>query len=120
MKKLKMMMKNKISTHLLFCVGWMWGCIIDKDVLSLSISQYEDYERSIKVFKKYGSIIRLNYLCAKTKYNNNSGGMCDSNRINIMKRDLEILMNKYGDYLILKKKKSNIMGVNPQIKSNIR
>ena len=119
-----MFMKNEPSTHLAFCVGWMWGCIIDKEVLKLdcrTIGNYEDYERSIKVFKKYRSIIRLNYLCAKTKYNApNSGGMCIGDRSIGMKSDLDILMSDYSDYLILKKKKSNILGVNPQIKSNIR
>ena len=113
-------MKNNITTHLAFCVGWMWGCIIDKECLKLNISQYEDYERSIKVFKKYGKVIRLNNICAKTKYNNNEGGMCDDNRINIMKRDLEILKELYSDYIMIKNKKSSILGVNPQIKSNIK
>jgi hypothetical protein len=113
-------MKNNITTHLAFCVGWMWGCIIDKECLKLNISQYEDYERTVKVFKKYGKVIRLNNICAKTKYNNNIGGMCDDNRINIMKRDLEILKELYSDYIIIKKKKSSVIGVNPQIKSNIR
>ena len=113
-------MKNNITTHLSFCVGWMWGCIIDKECLKLNISQYEDYERSIRVFKKYGKVIRLNNICAKTKYNNNIGGMCDDNRINIMKRDLEILKELYGDYIMIKEKKSSILGVNPQIKSNIK
>ena len=113
-------MKNNITTHLAFCVGWMWGCIIDKECLKLNISQYEDYERTVKVFKKYGKVIRLNNICAKTKYNNNIGGMCDDNRINIMKRDLEILKELYSDYIIIKKKKSSVLGVNPQIKSNIR
>ena len=98
-------MKNNITTHLAFCVGWMWGCIIDKECLKLNISQYEDYERTVKVFKKYGKVIRLNNICAKTKYNNNIGGMCDDNRINIMKRDLEILKELYSDYIIIKKKK---------------
>tara|TARA_B100000989_G_C19479026_1_gene444282 strand:+ start:336 stop:1094 length:759 start_codon:yes stop_codon:yes gene_type:complete len=113
-------MKNNITTHLAFCVGWMWGCIIDKECLKLNISQYEDYERSIRVFKKYGKVIRLNNICAKTKYNNNTGGMCDDNRINIMKRDLEILKKLYNEYIIIKNKKSSILGVNPQIKSNIK
>ena len=113
-------MKNNITSHLAFCVGWMWGCIIDKECLKLNISQYEDYERTVKVFKKYGKVIRLNNICAKTKYNNNIGGMCDDNRINIMKRDLEILKELYSDYIIIKKKKSSMIGVNPQIKSNIK
>ena len=29
-------MKNNITTHLAFCVGWMWGCIIDKECLKLN------------------------------------------------------------------------------------
>ena len=37
-----------------------------------------------------------------------------------MKNDLEVLKELYSDYIIIKNKKSSIIGVNPQIKSNIK
>lgn len=115
-------MKHKHSTHLAFCVGWMWGCIIDKECLKQDprmIGNFEDYERSINVFKKYEKVIRLNNICAKTKYNQeDSGGMNIGDRLSGQKEDLEILKEICGDYLIIKKKKCPL-GQNPQIKSNI-
>lgn len=114
-------MKDNYTTHLSFCVGWCFGVIIDKEVLKLNVAQYEDYERTIKVFKKYGKVIRMNNICASTKYSKkDSGGMNDDNRVNIMKRDLEIIMTLYGDYINVVKKKSSLIGCNPQIKRNIK
>lgn len=114
-------MKDNPTTHLTFCVGWCFGVIIDKEVLKLNIAQYEDYERTIKVFKKYGKVIRLSNICAITKYSKkDSGGMNDDNRVNIMKRDLEILKDLYSDYINIVNKKSSLIGINPQIKRNIK
>ena len=117
-------MKNNITTHLSFCVGWMWGCIIDKECLKQDprmVGNFEDYERTVKVFKKYGKVIRLNNICAKTKYNKpESGGMNIGDRSIGMRNDLEILKELYSDYIIIKNKKSSMIGVNPQIKSNIK
>tara|TARA_R110000803_G_scaffold70074_3_gene132786 strand:- start:3767 stop:4537 length:771 start_codon:yes stop_codon:yes gene_type:complete len=110
-----MMMKNKISTHLLFCGGWMWGCIIDKECLKLNIDQYDDYERTIKVFKKYGKVVRLNYLCCKTKYNKNKGGACGPERIERCKTCIEKLVNMYPDNVKLLDKKASITGKNPRL-----
>ena len=60
-------MKNNISEDLKFCSGGFFGVIIDKECGKLKVSQYDDYERCIRYYKKYGSIIRINYLCMDTK-----------------------------------------------------
>ena len=113
-------MKYEHSTHLGFCVGWCFGVVIDKECLKLNVAQYEDYERTIKIYKKYGSVIRLNNICAKTRMGVNKGGMNIGDRSIIMLRDLEIIKELYSDYLFIKKKKSSMIGVNPQVKSNIK
>tara|TARA_R110001632_G_scaffold190550_3_gene311207 strand:+ start:1225 stop:1992 length:768 start_codon:yes stop_codon:yes gene_type:complete len=115
-------MKETASTHLQFCGGWSFGVIIPKDryVLKLNVSQYEDYERTIKIYKKYGSVVRLNYLTAMTKYcKKDSGGMNTNltERKSIMERDLFILAKLYEDYLYIKQKKTALNGSNPQLKS---
>ena len=110
-----MMMKNKISTHLLFCGGWMWGCIIDKECLKINLKEYDDYERTIKVFKKYDKVIRLNYLCCKTKYNKNKGGACGPDRVERCKISIQELVNMYPDYVKLIDKKASITGQNPRL-----
>ena len=117
-------MKDNYTTHLQFCVGWTFGAIIDKEALSLdtrTIGNFEDYERTIKSFKKYGKVIRLNNICAKTKYATaESGGMNIGDRSIGMKEDLEILKELFSDYIFIKEKKSSLIGVNPQIRRNIK
>lgn len=108
-------MKNKISYDLKFCGGWMWGCIIDKECLKINIDQYDDYERSVRVFNKYGKVIRLNYLCCKTKYNKNKGGACGPERLEKCKKCIDELVNMYPDNVKLVDKKASITGQNPRL-----
>ncbi len=109
-------MKWTDTTDFKFLPGWLFGVIIDKEVLKLNVAQYEDFERCIKVYKKYGKLIRMNYICATTNTGKCNGGMNDTNRINIMNRDLNILKSLYSDYFIIKDKKSALNGVNPLLK----
>ena len=118
-------MNDEPSTNLKFCVGWTFGVVIDKETLQLDTQtkgNYEDYERSVNVFKKYGKVIRLNNISATTKYNvPNSGGLCIGDRSIGMLADLEILKEKFvPQYIFIKKKKSSLIGLNPQVKSNIK
>lgn len=61
-------MKNHISYGFNFIIGHFWGIIIKKELCGLGIDQYEDYERTIKHYLADGGVVRLNYLCCKTKY----------------------------------------------------
>jgi len=110
-------MRDTISTKLMLCGGWCFGVIIDKECLSLNVAQYEDFERTFKVFEKYHKVIRINYICAGQNIEKNKGGMCNDNRINIMKRDLEILKELYGEYFYVRDKPKSLIGVNPTIKN---
>ena len=70
------------------------------------IGNFEDYERTVKVFKKYGKVIRLNNICAKTKYNKpESGGMNIGDRTIGMKNDLP--WNLPDDMMFFKRKTIN-------------
>ena len=104
-------MKNDITYDYKFCVGWMWGCIVQKKSLLVGIGEYEDYERSIKHYLDDGGMVRLNYICCKTKYLNSEGGMGITGRD--YKKAQEYLEEHYSDLFYLKKKKS---GLNPVLK----
>lgn len=110
-------MKWEDTTHLKFICGGCFGVIIDKECLKLNVSQYDDYERTIKVFKKYGKIIRMNYICMNTHTEHFAGGMNDSNRVNIMNRDLKIMSDLYSDFITIKDKKNAMNGKNILLKS---
>ena len=102
-------MKNTITYDYKFCIGHFWGCIVKKECLSLGTDQYEDYERSIKHYLADGGVVRLNFICAKTKYIA-KGGM---GREREFESSLEYLTKTYKDLVSIKKKKD---GLNPLLK----
>jgi hypothetical protein len=107
-------MKNDITFDYKFLGGWMWGTIINKEALLLEIGDgaCEDYERCMKHYLKDGGMVRLNYLCCKTKYGNPKGGMPpieERGREEFFKEAGE----KYKNLFYLKKKKG---GLNPVLK----
>tara|TARA_R100001163_G_scaffold6097_1_gene7016 strand:+ start:1490 stop:2254 length:765 start_codon:yes stop_codon:yes gene_type:complete len=67
-------MKNDITYDYKLIIGGLFGIIIKKELCELGIDQYEDYERTIKHYIADGGVVRLNYLCCKTK-NIVEGGM---------------------------------------------
>jgi len=107
-------MKNQISYDYKFCGGWMWGVINKKELTKLDISDgcMEDYERCIKHYLQEGGMVRLNYICCKTKYGNAKGGMGiidNRDRVGFMKE----LEERYPNLFYLKQKKD---GLNPILK----
>jgi hypothetical protein len=67
-------MKNNLTYDFKFIGGWFWGCINDKDI-QININQYEDYDRCIQQYLKYGGVVRLNYLCCQLGAFGAEGGM---------------------------------------------
>ena len=56
-----------VSTDLKYIAGALFGIINDK-ALRVTLDHAEDYERCIKVFSKYGGMIRFNRYTAMTTY----------------------------------------------------
>jgi hypothetical protein len=71
-------MKSTHSIGFKFVVANMYGFIAEEDN-SLLITQHSktDYERTILYFKKYGRVVRLDYLCPVTNNYTTPGGMQD-------------------------------------------
>lgn len=89
----------EISYDLRFCVGTLWGCINDKSI-KISIEEKEDVERTLLYYKKYGKILRLNYITIKTNYYKTPGGMQNgvTNRIETSKESCKYLLETYPEY----------------------
>ena len=104
-------MQNSISHNYKFCIGNFFGCYNCR-YMNRVTNHLDDYERSIRSYLKYGGSIRLNYLCAKTKFKKNQGGANSEE----FKRDNQIttaqkeLCNDFPNLIYLKKKKD---GYNP-------
>ena len=69
-------MKNTLSEGLVFCYGCSFGLINKKDI-TLELQLKEDFERSLKFFKRDGKVIRLNWVCPSQSYKRGSGGLHD-------------------------------------------
>ena len=104
-------MKNDITYDYKFIIGHFFGCIIKKELLSHhpDIGARDDYERTIKHYLSDGGVVRLNYICAKTKYIAEGG-------IGIERKaeeTLKVLVDTYPGLVSIKKKKE---GPNPLLK----
>ena len=108
-------MKNKISYDYKFIIGNFFGVILHKEANLLSVGQIDDYERSIRHYLLDGGVVRLNYLCAKTKFLKNKGGANaeEFERDRRMKEDQQLLCKKYKNLVYLKTKKD---GLNPVLR----
>lgn len=75
-------MGNKIRVGYYYAEGSMYGFINEHDpALSPTIQYKEDFERSLLYYKKYGAIIRLDYICYETRFWKEPGGLqADGNR----------------------------------------
>ena len=109
-------MKNakEISYDYKFIIGNFFGFINDKEMNKLSVSNIDDYERSIRSYQLFGGSVRLNHYAAKTNFKKNKGGAQSiPNRQEKINEDINILLNAYPNYLFLRQKKG---GLNPVLK----
>ena len=66
-------MKKRITYDLRYIVGSCWGCINDKK-LKVTMDNKEDYERTLKYYRKYGGVIRFENITIITQNYKKSGG----------------------------------------------
>ena len=111
-------MKNDISYDYKFIIGNFFGLILNHEANKSYVEQKGDYERSIRHYLLDGGVVRINYLCAKTKFKKNSGGANESefDRANKIKTDQDILIKYYPNLFYLKKKKDGLL--NPVLKDS--
>jgi regulator of replication initiation timing len=101
-------MKDNVSTDLKYVIGAFTGVINDRECESRLVSHGEDYERSIRYYLKYNSLVRLNYITIKTKYFAKGGIDAEYNgeRGKYISSELYKLKEKYPEMMTLKQKKN--------------
>jgi hypothetical protein len=72
--------KDFITTKLTYIVGCFYGYYNDREANVLHVENKEDYERSIRYFKKYGGNIRFDNITLKTNYYVGHGGLNNPER----------------------------------------
>lgn len=103
-------MKDNISTNLKFIVGCFYGYINDKDEYlrtSKGLKVKEDYELTIKHYKKFGKVIRFDGYSPRTKYYTEPGGLQGSRDLEISEGASLFLFEKYPEYVTLNGLSSN-------------
>jgi hypothetical protein len=91
-------MKKTITHRLEFCVGSCWGKINDKS-LTLSIDNKEDFERTLLSYKKYGGVVRFNYISPITNYYTLAGGMNDDRTYEDDLKSCNYLIKTFPQYV---------------------
>lgn len=113
---------NKDTTTLKYIPGVCYGFVADpmwkSSYWKQKHDQFEDYELVLKLFKKFGKVLRLNWAGVKTNYYNPSGGMGSSTkRLAAAKKRGRFLVKAYPGWLTLYDKK--VKGVSiPNIRLN--
>ena len=92
-------MNNKISTNLKYIAAGFYFFLGEQDrQLLVELEDKEDFERSIKYFIKYNSVVRLEMITMKTKFYKGAGGLQATRTEERIKRSAQFLAAKYPDY----------------------
>ena len=105
-------MRKEVSTNLKFCIGHLFGYINDKSLKTVGKGVKSDYEFTIISWLKYGKVIRLNHICAKTKMYAKGGIGSKADRMNDNLVAVQYLLNKYPKLVIENKLKPGEIRLN--------
>jgi hypothetical protein len=93
-------MRPTITTNLRFIVGCFYGCINTRIPLPFG-SEKEDYQRTILFWEADHSVVRLNFVAPKTAFYKESGGMQVEDRLEKAKKAVELMIEKWPQYVRL-------------------
>lgn len=92
-------MKNTIHSGLYYIIGcFYWTINTHNKELSVQLEDKEDFERSIKYYKKYGKVLRFDNITVKTNYYNEKGGMQETRTNKRITQSAYYLIKKYPTY----------------------
>lgn len=89
-------MKPKVTTDLRYIIGYFMGIVVSHDAaLTRTVEDKEDFEASILYYIKYGSVVRLNWITAKTNCYKEPGGMQETRTEQRVEAHARVLLEKY-------------------------
>lgn len=110
----KLFMKETVSDNLNFIIGSCFG-YINSGVFT-TITEKDDYERTLLYYLRDGGVIRYNYISIKTKYYKNHGGLQEQSysvRYNKQLEAVKYLLDTYPEYV---KRKNSFKTNFPEIR----
>lgn len=100
-------LKKTITVGLVFCYGCCFGLRNKKDIF-IERQLKEDYERSLKFWKRDSSVLRINWVCPAQTYKKGRGGLHDYRTEARELKDCEELVALYPEAVRLKKGKKRV------------
>lgn len=89
-------MKTQVTFDLRYIIGCFWGSTNSHDdVLTVSLDDKEDFERTIKCYLADGSVARFEHLAPKTNYYKEPGGMQIERTAARIRESAELLVQRY-------------------------
>ena len=92
---------SHVSTDLKFLIGFFTGVINSHKAEVRSISDKEDYERSIKYYLKDGGILRFNNISCNTRCYKEPGGIQTDRKKENSRINAQFLIKKYPNFVTL-------------------
>lgn len=101
-------MKARATFDLRYVIGSFWGSINEPgDVLTVSLDDKEDFERTMKCYAADGAVVRLEYVTVKSRYYTEPGGMQETRTPERVRKSAELLARRYPQLCSLNMKKAN-------------
>jgi hypothetical protein len=100
-------LKETVTVGLTFIYGCAWGVINCKD-MDIMLHLKEDYERTMKFFRRDGCVVRLNDCAPVQKYLKNPGGLADFRTYEREEEECNSLVEAYPDLCKIVRKPNRI------------
>lgn len=100
-------LSRTVARGLVFCYGCSFGLINRKDV-QIHLSLKEDYERSLKFYKRDGCVVRLNWVCPLQTYRKGKGGLQNYRTEEREEAACKALVSAYPDEVQIKRGKGRV------------
>lgn len=92
-------MKKEISLDLRYIIAFFYGMIIQGDDTDIVRCNHgEDFERSIKFYKRFGRVVRFNYISADTYCYTEDGGLQEFRNDENVMAGVQYVLKEYPLY----------------------
>ena len=91
-------MKHRTYTKLCYIIASMYGFIADHDPSLDRVTNHgEDYEYSMRQYRKHGVVVRLDDITVKSNYYKEEGGLQTFRTAENIKKSIEWIANEFDD-----------------------
>jgi len=85
------------TTDLRYIIGSVWGILNPGPVLTVTIDDKEDYQRSVMMYLLDGGVLRFNNIAPQTAYYKEPGGMQEERTMRRVSQSAEAMVRAFPD-----------------------